>query len=62
MKIKCSVIQDLLPSYVDNICSEDTKELVREHVAECMQCKEKLEQMKNTEIVAGQASKSRSII
>ena len=57
MKIKCSVIQDLLPSYVDNICSEDTKELVREHVAECMQCKEKLEQMKNTEIVAGQASK-----
>lgn len=57
MKMKCSVIQDLLPSYVDNICSEDTKELVREHVAECMQCKEKLEQMKNTEIVAGKASK-----
>lgn len=57
MKMKCSVIQDLLPSYVDNICSEDTKELVDEHVAECAQCKEKLEQMKNTEIVAGKASK-----
>lgn len=56
MKMKCSVIQDLLPSYVDDICSEDTKELVQEHVAECEQCKAKLEQMKNTEIVAGKAS------
>lgn len=56
MKMKCSVIQDLLPSYVDDICSEDTKELVREHVAECVQCREKLEQMKNTEIVAGKAA------
>ena len=50
--MKCSVIQDLLPSYVDNICSEDSKELVREHVAGCSSCKAKLEQMKNTELVA----------
>ncbi|MCM1542192.1 MAG: zf-HC2 domain-containing protein [Blautia sp.] len=57
MKMKCSVIQDLLPSYVDNICSEDTRELVGEHVAECEQCREKLEQMKNTEIVAEKVSK-----
>lgn len=57
MKMKCTVIQDLLPSYADNICSEDTKELVREHMAECEQCKEKLERMRNTEIVARKASK-----
>ncbi len=57
MKMKCSVIQDLLPSYADNICSEDTKELVQEHMAECEQCKEKLERMRNTEIVARKASK-----
>lgn len=56
MKMKCSVIQDLLPSYADNICSEDTRELVKEHVTECGQCKQKLEKMKNTEIVAGKAS------
>jgi len=56
MKMKCSVIQDLLPSYADNICSEDTRELVEEHVAECGQCKEKLERMKKTAIVAGKAS------
>lgn len=57
MKMKCSVIQDLLPSYVDNICSEDTRELVQEHVAECEQCKKKLDQMRNTEIVAEKAAK-----
>lgn len=56
MKMKCSVIQDLLPSYADDICSEDTRELVQEHVAECVQCRERLEQMKNTEIVAGKAT------
>ena len=57
MKMKCSVIQDLMPSYVDEICSQDSRELVQEHVAECEQCKAKLEQMKNTHIVAGSASK-----
>ena len=57
MKMKCSVIQDLMPSYVDEICSQDSRELVQEHVAECEQCKVKLEQMKNTQIVGGDASK-----
>ena len=55
MKMKCSVIQDLMPSYVDEICSQDSRELVREHVAECEQCKVKLEQMKSSQIVAGNA-------
>lgn len=57
MKMKCSVIQDLMPSYVDEICSQDSRELVQEHVAECEQCKAKLEKLENTQIVAGDASK-----
>ena len=57
MKMKCSVIQDLMPSYVDEICSQDSRELVQEHVAECEQCKARLEKLKNTQIVAGDASK-----
>mgnify|MGYP001030743263 CR=1 FL=1 len=56
MKMSCSVIQDLLPSYADNICSKDTRELVEEHVAECGQCRDKLEKMKNTEIIGGKAA------
>ena len=57
MKMKCSVIQDLMPSYVDEICSQDSRDMVEEHVAECEQCKAKLENIKNTQIVAGDASK-----
>ena len=57
MKMKCSVIQDLMPSYVDEICSQDSRDIVEEHVAECEQCKARLENIKNTQIVAGDASK-----
>ena len=57
MKMKCSVIQDLMPSYVDEICSQDSRDMVEEHVAECEQCKARLEKIKYTLIVAGDASK-----
>lgn len=56
MKITCNIIQDLLPSYADDICSEDTKALIDEHIAECGQCRQKLEQMKNTGITVGKAA------
>ena len=31
-KISCNVIQDIMPLYVDEIVSEDTKKLVEEHL------------------------------
>ena len=39
MKISCEVIQDLLPLYVDQICSEHSKCLVEEHLRECEKCR-----------------------
>ena len=30
-KINCNVIQDILPLYIDDVVSDDTKELVEEH-------------------------------
>ena len=33
-KISCNVIQDIMPLYVDEIVSEDTKKLVEEHLKE----------------------------
>lgn len=42
MKISCNVIEDILPLYVDECCSEDTKQLIEEHILECEACKEKL--------------------
>ncbi len=38
MKITCNVIQDLLPSYLDDILSEDSKALVEEHIKSCKNC------------------------
>lgn len=37
--MKCNVIKDLLPSYVDEICSEDTVEIIEEHLHNCEVCK-----------------------
>lgn len=34
-KISCKVIQDLLPSYIDGIVSEDSKKLIEDHLTEC---------------------------
>ena len=46
MKIKCNVIKDILPLYIENIASEDTRVLIEEHVYECEYCKKELEEMK----------------
>lgn len=46
MKLHCDVIRDLIPSYVDGICSEKTKELVDEHLLECEECCELVKSLK----------------
>ncbi len=45
MKITCKVIEDLLPLYVDEVLSEDSKALVEEHLAECGDCRDRLKKM-----------------
>ncbi|NQX46922.1 zf-HC2 domain-containing protein [Paenibacillus tritici] len=47
-RIPCDVIQDLLPLYYDEICSESTKQLVEEHLAVCADCRSALEQMQSS--------------
>ena len=44
-KISCHIIQDILPLYVDGIVSEDTKEMVEEHLWECESCRKEAEHM-----------------
>lgn len=36
--ISCDIIRDLLPLYVDNCCSKDSKVLVEAHIKECEKC------------------------
>lgn len=47
MGITCSVIKDLLPLYVDDVLSEDSRKLVEEHLAGCDDCKEAYENLKS---------------
>lgn len=39
----CSIVRDLLPLYVDDIVSMDTKQFIEEHISECDDCKKELE-------------------
>lgn len=43
--VSCSVIKDLLPIYVDDIVSDDTRQLVSNHLQECTMCRRKYEDM-----------------
>jgi len=44
--ISCDVIRDLLPLYVDDVCSETSKRLVVEHVKKCENCRKILESLR----------------
>lgn len=46
----CELIQDLLPLYQDNACSNTSREIVNEHIAECEECKTMLSNLQNTSI------------
>lgn len=38
-KISCEVCLDLIPLVKDNVASEDSMNLVQEHIQECESCK-----------------------
>src|SRR5690554_1532804 len=47
MKVKCAVIEDLLPLYIDEVCSQESKRIVEEHLSECHHCKAKYNAQKS---------------
>ncbi|MBD5129774.1 MAG: zf-HC2 domain-containing protein [Ruminococcaceae bacterium] len=40
MKYQCGIIRDLMPLYHDNVCSEESRGAVDEHLSECSECAE----------------------
>lgn len=50
MKISCDVIRDLLPLYVDEVLSNDSKTLVDEHIEECESCRDELKKLSGDEV------------
>lgn len=49
MNKKCDIIKDLLPLYAENICSDDSRQAVAEHIAECESCRNELNKI-NTNV------------
>lgn len=47
MSKQCEIVGDLLPLYVDGVCSEASGELVREHMDTCPRCRELCEQLRS---------------
>lgn len=51
MKINCSIADDLLPLYLEDACSEDSKAALEEHMKNCPACREKSARMKEPDFL-----------
>lgn len=45
MKNECYIVRDLLPSYIDQLCSEETSKFVKQHIDSCEHCAHLANQM-----------------
>lgn len=41
MKTNCKVVEDLMPLYIDEVCSDESKQIVEEHLKKCLECRVK---------------------
>ena len=62
MNNSCDVIRDLLPLYADDACSEESRRLVDEHLAECPDCSGMLKRLQNNEIENGLQMEKQDVI
>jgi Putative zinc-finger len=44
--VPCRVIEDLLPLYHDDVCSEESRTLVEGHLSQCEACRNELQRMR----------------
>lgn len=49
MNIPCEIVEDLLPLYTDNVCTDQSRRAVAEHLSECEKCQKLI---KSTQAVA----------
>lgn len=46
MKNNCNIVKDLLPLYIDEVCSKESRELVEKHLSTCKNCRKELDDLK----------------
>lgn len=48
MENNCKIVQDLLPTYIENLTSEETTKFIEEHLNTCFECKKVHDNMKES--------------
>ena len=61
-KLPCDVVQDLLPLYVDGVCSADSRQLVDAHLAECDDCRKVLADLQESETEVASHAEAKAVI
>lgn len=56
-KMNCDIIRDLIPSYVDEMCSEAAKICVESHIEDCSECREMVNLCRDHVLTDEQAEK-----
>ncbi len=46
----CSIVRDLFPNYIDDLCSEDSKKMVESHIQQCEECSQRLRAMQSKDL------------
>ena len=46
-KTSCGIIKDLLPLYIDGVCSSDSIDVIEEHLKECPLCEAEFSNLQN---------------
>lgn len=54
IRLNCDIVRDLVPSYLENICSESSEKAVEAHLSECADCFKYVQSMRETTIEGGQ--------
>lgn len=64
MKLICEIVRDILPLYEDDVCSEETRKAVEEHLKECEQCRNlmaNLKEFKEPEVTVEENKESKVV-
>jgi hypothetical protein len=61
-KENCSLIKDLLPLYIDDLCSKETTEILSNHLEICEDCNKEYETLKTEPKVKPQQDNSQELI
>ena len=62
MKISCKMAEDLMPLYLDETCSEDSRAAMEAHLQICQACRERLRRMGTPEPSPEPEEKTRDVL